>query len=92
MRPSLSAPSWTRCSCSSRWPVPVNICSRVSASLTGRPTWRAAIAASVGCGQIIALAPKAPPMKCETTRILLGGMPSSAETVNWVAVTPWVAS
>src|SRR5436189_76628 len=67
--PSRLAPSTTCCCCSSRWPQELNICSRLKASLTGRPTWRAA---SVTWGQIIALQPKPPPMKCVMTRTFDG--------------------
>ena len=48
---------------------------RVRASLTGRPTSRAASAASVGWGQTIALHPKLPPTKWLITRTFDGGMP-----------------
>jgi len=50
------------------------------------------MAASVACGQIIALQPKLPPTASLTTRIRPGGRPSSSATVSWVAVGPCVAS
>ena len=92
IRPSARAPRVIRCSCSSRCPQEVNICSRVSTSRTGRPTCRAASAASAGWCQIIALEPKLPPTAWLTTRIEMGGRPSSSATVNWIAFGPWVES
>ena len=91
-RPSRPAPSVIRCSCSSRCPLEVKLCGRVSASRTGRPTCRAAIAASVTCGQTIALEPKPPPTKWVITRTSDSGMPSNVATVSWLARTPIVES
>jgi hypothetical protein len=50
------------------------------------------MAASVTRGQTIALLPNAPPTKRVITRTLVGGRPSSAATVSWVAVIPMVES
>ena len=58
------APSSMCCSCSSRCPHEVNIWPRGSTSRTGRRTCCAASAASVTCGQTIALQPNAPPTNC----------------------------
>ena len=44
-----------------RYPLEVNICSRVTSSFTGRFTNRAAIAASVTGGQVLPLQPNPPP-------------------------------
>ena len=90
--PSRVAPSVTLCSCSSRWPLEVNVCGRVRESRTGRPTCRAAIAASVTCGQVIAFEPNAPPTKWVITRTSDSGSPSSCATVSWVARMPMVES
>jgi hypothetical protein len=92
IRASRVAASVRRCSCSSRWPQEVNICGRVSTSRTGRRTARAAIAASVTCGQTIAFDPKPPPTKCVTTRTFASGTPSRWATVSWVARMPIVES
>ena len=81
-----------RCSCSSRCPLDVNICGRVSISFTGRRTCRAAIAVSVTFGHTIALAPNPPPTNCVITRTWAIGRPSSWATVCWVARMPWVDS
>jgi hypothetical protein len=91
-RPSRVAPTAIRCSCSSRWPAEVYICGRVRLSFTGRPTCRAAIAASVECGQTIALHPNPPPTKWVTTRRSDSGIPSSCATVSWLARMPCVDS
>ena len=91
-RPARVAPSAIRCSCSSRCPVDVNICGRVSMSRTGRPTWRAAMAVRVTCGQTIALEPKPPPTNRVITRTRDTGRPSSWATVSWVARMPCVDS
>ena len=44
-----------------RWPTSENICCRVSTSLTGRPTARAASAASATCDHGVPLQPNPPP-------------------------------
>ena len=76
--PSGVAPRATRCTVRGRWPVVKNICLRVSTSLTGRPTWRAAMAASVTCGQVLRLVPKAPPMNGQITCTFSAGRPKMA--------------
>ena len=90
--PSRVAPSATRCSCSSRCPFDVNIWGRVSISLTGRPTWRAAMAVSVTLGHTIAFMPNEPPTNGASTRTCDSGSPSRWATVSWVARTPMVDS
>ena len=91
-RPSRVAPSDRRCSCSSRCPLEVNICGRVSISRTGRPTSRAASAARVTPGHTIAFIPNEPPTNGARTRTCASGSPSRWATVSWVARTPIVDS
>ncbi len=70
----------------------MNIWGRVSISLTGRPTWRAAMAVSVTLGHTIAFMPNEPPTNGASTRTCDSGSPSRWATVSWVARTPMVDS
>ena len=80
--PSRAAPSVTCCTVCGRPPTGPNICRRVRASFTGRPTSRDAIAASMTCDQAEPFPPNAPPMNCDITRTCSGGM------LNVFAATP----
>ena len=69
-----AAPSATRCRVSGRKPIAVESWRRVSSSRTGRPARRrAAIAASVTCGQVRSAEPKAPPTNGLITRTFVRG-------------------
>ena len=91
-RPSAVAPS-SRCwMVGVRWPVSANICCLVSATLTGRSTARAAMAARMACGRVVPLDPKPPPTCGETTRTRSVSSPSTAAIVSRSADGPWVES
>ena len=70
----------------------VNICGRVSASFTGRPTNLAACTVRMVCGQHEPLQPKPPPRYFVTTRTCSVARPSMVLSAFWVRVTPWVDS
>lgn len=57
-----------------RCPVEENICSRVSTSLTGRPTSLAATAHSATCIHRKLFEPNAPPTRGDETRTLSSGI------------------
>src|SRR6185503_10985853 len=80
-RPSRVVPSRTRCRVSGRWPTEVNICGRVSTSLTGRPTTRAASAVKITCGQVRSPAPKPPPRYGTRTRTSTFGRSNTVASV-----------
>jgi hypothetical protein len=69
----------------------VNICARDSVSFTGRPTSRAAMAASQTCGQARNPAPNPPPTNGERTSTLSPDTPRTLAAdlptlrVNWLA-------
>jgi hypothetical protein len=64
----------------------------VSAAFTGRPTARAAIAASTTTGRGVPLEPKPPPTCGETTRTSSSSRPNTLAIVVRTAVTPCVES
>src|SRR5919198_3139702 len=72
------APSLTCWTVLGRWPTPVNICGRVSTSLTGRSTVRAASAVKTTCGQARSPAPNPPPTNGARTRTLPSGTVNAA--------------
>ena len=65
---------------------------RSSASLTGRPSWRAAIAASTTCDHTEPLQPKPPPTNGEITRTFSSAMPKRFASVLRQPKTPCVES
>ena len=78
--------------CRGRWPTPVNICGRVSTSLTGRPTTRAASAVRSTCCQARSPAPNPPPRYGACTRTAASGMPNAAATTARTLEVHCVAS
>ena len=72
--------------------MPVNICGRVRASFTGRPTALAACTVRMVCGQAEPLQPKPPPRYLVTTRTCSAERPSMVLTDFCVRVTPCVDS
>jgi hypothetical protein len=52
----------------------------VTATLTGRPTIRAAMTARMACGRARSLEPKPPPTCSATTRTRSGGRPNALAT------------
>ena len=91
-RPSGPAPKAMRCSVRGRPPTGPNICGRSRTSLTGRPAWRAAIAASTTCDHTEPLQPNPPPTNGHTTRSLSGDRPSVLATVRRTPETYCVLS
>jgi len=70
--PSRVAPSRRRCAVWGRWPMAVDISGRVSASLTGRFTVRAASTVKTVCGQVRSPAPNpAAQVRDERPHVLL---------------------
>lgn len=90
--PSGPAPSRTRWMVGGRCPTSAGSWERCSASLTGRPTCRAAIAASTGCGRGVPLEPKPPPTCSLMTVTCAGSMAKSAASVSRTALDPWLES
>ena len=69
-----------------------NICGRWSTSFTGRPSFRAAMAASGTCDHTEPLQPKPPPTKGQMTRTLSFGTPSVLASVCCAPLMYWVVS
>ena len=70
----------------------VNICGRVSTSLTGRPTTRAASAVRITCGQARSAAPKPPPRYGTRTRTSVSGSSNAAARAVRVLIGSWLVS
>ena len=64
-----------------RCPTSENICWRVSISFTGRPTARAAIAASTTCDHGVPLQPKPPPTYSDSTRTFFASSPNTCASL-----------
>ncbi len=90
--PPASAPSASVCSVCGRLPTEPNICGRSSASLTGRPTALAHIAAKATCDHAEPLQPKPPPRNGSITVTFSGAMPKILASVVLTPPTFWVAS
>jgi hypothetical protein len=74
-----------------RCPTTVKVCSRVSAILTGRPSSRAAAAASGVCAQFPHLLPNPPPTCGLSTWIFDASIPSVLARRARTSSTPWLA-
>jgi len=81
------------CSDSGRWPSEVNICGRVSTSLTGRPTTRAASAVKITCVQDAESGPEPALPGTETrTRTSVSGRSNTVARVRRTSIGSWLAS
>ncbi len=69
-----------------------NIWRRVIATLTGRPTAWAAIAATTTCGRGVPFEPKPPPTCEAITRTCAGSSPNAWASVSRTELTPWFES
>ena len=86
--PSGVAPSRTRCWVRGRWPTVWNIILRLTTSLTGLPSCRAAAAASGQCVQGNSLPPKPEPTNFVMTRTFSFGKPNICASTLRRLTTP----
>ncbi len=70
----------------------VNICCRVTASFTGRPTWRAHIAARTTCGRGVPFDPNPPPTCGETTCTRSSSIAKTFAIARTTFQAPWLES
>ena len=92
MVPSRSAARRTRLRVAGRNEPTVNIASRGTTSLTGRPSRCAASATSTVCGRMVALLPKPPPRNGLSTCTSSIGMPNTLASPAWVPITHWLGT
>ena len=90
--PSLVAAAVTLCRVRGRPPTMPNICGRVSAIFTGRPSCFAASAAISTCDQAEPLQPNPPPTNLVITRTLPGGTANARASFLRTPKMPCVAS
>src|SRR4051812_45610115 len=90
--PSFVAPIDRFCLVAGRPPRPVNVCGRVSETLTGRPSLRDATQASPTWGCAPIFDPKPPPTYGDITRTSSIGMPSHSATTPRAPPTHWLGS
>ncbi len=90
--PSRSAPRRTRCTVGARCPTSAGMWRRGTETWTGRPVWRAAMAARTTWGRGVPLEPKPPPTCSEWTVMSSGPSPSTWARPSRTVVEPWLES